>query len=138
MPCLSAFSLSRQVENLWKATWSPWRLSRSARSFTSRRGATDVPFLKIPEPSVTVQRIRRTRSRRGATSPAKTTASTILLLRPALVQLPLRSRSVVQQDTQPGSERVGDEVCGAGVPGRKVALERSEERRVGKECRSRW
>src|ERR1035438_7034120 len=106
MPCLSAFSLSRQVENLWKATWSPWRLSRSARSFTSRRGATDVPFLKIPEPS-----------------PAKTTASTILLLRPALVQLPLRSRSVVQQDTQPGSEGVGDEVCGAGVPGRKVALE---------------
>src|ERR1035438_8999930 len=55
-------------------------------------------------------------------SPAKTTASTILFFRPALVQLPLRSRSVVQQDAHPGSERVGDEIRGTGVTGGKERL----------------
>src|SRR5438445_10550079 len=52
--------------------------------------------------------------------------------------LPISTRGARLERLAHGHVRFGPRVAVALIPKRRRAVERSEERRVGKECRSRW
>src|SRR5689334_7029861 len=127
MPSASRLSTSASVPfataTAWQAPVAEATSSSSARMFG--------PRMKRPE-SITSQTLRLTSSRRCSYCPRMSirgtgTAATLLAGLPALTQYQ------PGHDGDRGGHHEVVEIAEAAVP-----LVRSEERRVGKECRSRW